>query len=238
MKVSVSFIAAWLAFVAQAAYDQNRAGAVLKAPSGSAFKSVTGTFTVPEDLTGDNRLSVWVGIGDSLTQTYVLGGGVSFNKTLSTWSGFFPGTSVDTTAAVPASSGDNVTVTVNIETGAGGSVTIENLTQNKKTTQEVSAPGNADPSALTALVADWWVQAYQVIPGELVKVPNFGTITFTGVSATTHNGTNVPVSGAGAYEIQGSSGEMWSNTTISSSGISVRRRAGPGCDASDPCGNQ
>ena len=96
-----------------------------------------------------------------------------------------------------------MTVTVSIGTGADGSVTIENLTQEKKTTQQVSAPVNADPSALTALVADWWVQAYQVIPGELVKVPTFGTISFTGVSATTQSGVNVPITKAGAYEIQG-----------------------------------
>ena len=94
-------------------------------------------------------------------------------------------------------------VTVDIEAEAGGLVTIENMTQNKKTTQQVSAPSNAEPSAHTALVADWWVQAYQVIPGGLVKVPNFGTVVFTGVSATTQNGTAVPVSAAGAYEIQG-----------------------------------
>lgn len=102
-----------------------------------------------------------------------------------------------------AAVGDNIAVTVNVETGAGGAVTIENLTQNKKTTQTASAPPSAAPTALTALVADWWVQAYQVVPGELVKVPEFGTVSFTGVSATTQKGINVPFSGAGAYEIQG-----------------------------------
>ncbi|KAJ4287539.1 hypothetical protein N0V90_012242 [Kalmusia sp. IMI 367209] len=202
MKIPIFLSVFIWAFTIQAAYDRNRAGAVLKAPTGDSFKSVSGTFTVPTNLTGD-RLSIWVGIGDSLTQTYVLGGGVSYNRTLSTWSAFFPSAAIDTTAAVPVAIGDSVTVTVDIEKGAGGAVTIENLTQHKTTTQKVAPPANAAPSALTALTADWWVQAYQVIPGELVKVPNFGTIVFSATTATTQGGINVPISNAGAYEIQG-----------------------------------
>lgn len=103
MQFSVLLGALSWAVITQAAYDQNRAGAVLKAPAGDAFKSVGGTFSIPTALTGDNRISIWVGIGDSLTQTYVLGGGVSFNKTLSTWSAFFPSSPVDNTSEVPVS---------------------------------------------------------------------------------------------------------------------------------------
>ncbi|KAF2640849.1 concanavalin A-like lectin/glucanase [Massarina eburnea CBS 473.64] len=201
MRLSLLSTICWASTVL-AAFDFNRAGAVLKAPTSDSFKSVTGSFAVPS-LTGNNRLSIWVGIGDSTTQTYVLGGGVSYNKTLSTWTAFFPSPATDTTSSVPAANGDNITVTVDIELGAGGSVTIENKTQNKKATQAVAAPSKANPDALTALAADWWVQAYQVIPGELVQTPNFTTIVITGCSATTEQGVSVPLSGAGAYEIQG-----------------------------------
>ena len=202
MKLSTRIAAISWASTVLAAFDFNRAGAVLKAPDGDSFKSVTGSFVVPE-LTGDHRLSIWVGIGDKSAQTYILGGGISYNKTLSTWSAFFPSPSIDTTTSVPASSGDNITVTVNIQEGSGGFVTMENKSQNKTTTQEVAAPSKADPNALTALVADWWVQAYQVVAGELVQMPVFTTISITGCSATTEKGVNVPLSGAGAFEIQG-----------------------------------
>ncbi|KAF1961102.1 concanavalin A-like lectin/glucanase [Byssothecium circinans] len=231
MKLSALISAVCWISATLAAFDYNRAGAVLKAPVGDSFETVTGSFIVP-NLTGDHRLSIWVGIGDTTTQTYVLGGGVSYNKTLSTWSAFFPSRSIDTSPSVPAANGDNITVTVNIQTGTGGSVTIENKTKNKKTTQEVAAPITASPDALTALVADWWVQAYQVIPGELVQTPVFTTISITACSATTKNGVYVPLLGAGAYEIQGTSGQMWTKTTISGYTVAVTSQKvcqAPGC---------
>lgn len=202
MRLSTSISTGFWVTTALAAFDLNRAGGVLKAPAGDSFESVTGTFTVPT-LSGNSRLSIWVGIGDSASQTYVLGGGILYNTTLSTWSAFFPSPATDITAAVPLKNGDLMTVTVDIDAGAGGSVIIENKTQNKKTTQTVSAPANADPSALTALTADWWVQAYQVTPGELVKAPSFGTVSFTACNATTLSGASVPIASAGAFEIQG-----------------------------------
>lgn len=214
--------ACWVSAVS-AAFDLNRGGGVLKAPEGDSFASVSGTFTVP-NLSGSNRLSIWVGIGDSLQQDYVLGGGIVYNSTLKSFSAYWPGPATDTTSTVPVASGNSVTVTVTTAE-AGGTVTVENKTQNKKTTQSLSAPTGVDPSKLTALVANWFVQAYQVTPGELVRTPNFGTVSFTACTATTRGGVAVPITGAGRYEIQGTSGQMYSATTISSTGISVRRQA-------------
>jgi hypothetical protein len=211
----------------------------LKAPEGDPFATVAGTFTVP-NLSGANRLSIWVGIGDSLKQDYVLGGGIVYNNTLQSFSSYWPGPATDTTSTVPIASGNSITVTINTAE-TGGTVTVENTTQNKKTTQSLSAPAGVDPSALTALVANWFVQAYQVTPGQLVQTPNFGTVSFTACSAMTRSGMSVPITGAGRYEIQGTSGQasklpvlhitptyclqMYSTTTISSTGISVKRQA-------------
>ncbi|KAG9195699.1 hypothetical protein G6011_00820 [Alternaria panax] len=222
-----ALLACWVS-TASAAFDLNRGGAVLKAPAGDSFATVTGTvsdfhaFTVPS-LSGTNRLSIWVGIGDTLEQDNILGGGIVYNSTLKSFSAYFPGPVTDTTSTVPVANGNSITVTVNVAT-AGGTVTIENRTQNKRTTQTLAAPTGVDPSDLTALVADWFVQAYQVIPGQLVATPSFGTVTFTAVSATTKSGVNVPISGAGKYEIQGTSGQIYSKTTISGTGISVQRQ--------------
>jgi hypothetical protein len=163
-------------------------------------------FTVP-NLSGTNRLSIWVGIGDTLEQDNVLGGGIVYNSTLKSFSAYFPGPVTDTTATVPVANGNSITVTVSVAT-AGGTVTIENKTQNRRTTQSVAAPNDVDPTSLTALAANWFVQAYQVIPGQLVATPNFGTVSFTAVRATTKSGANVPISTAGRYEIQGTSGQV------------------------------
>lgn len=219
-----------------AAFDYNRAGGVLKAPTGESFKSVAGTFTIPA-LAGDSRLSIWVGIGDSTAQTYVLGGGILYNKTLSTWAAFYPSAATDITSEVPVKSGDNIRVTVDIEAGAGGSITIQNKSQNTTSTKTIQAPAKANPSALTALTADWWVQAYQVTPGELVKTPSYGTVSFADCSAITKDGAQVPIAGAWPYEIQGTrwgippladikllmlcSGQVYSKTNITNGGISV-----------------
>jgi hypothetical protein len=195
-----------IASVAYAAFDLNRGGGVLKAPEGDSFASVTGTFVVP-NLSGADRLSIWVGIGDSLEQNYVLGGGIVYNSTLQSFSAYWPGPAMDTTSTVPVASGNAIRVTVNTAT-AGGTVTIENTTQNKTTTQSVSAPAGADVGELTAFAANWFVQAYQITPGELVRTPNFGTVPFTACSATTKRGVSVPIAGAGRYEIQGTSGQV------------------------------
>jgi hypothetical protein len=197
--------ACWVS-AASAAFDLNRGGAVLKAPEGDSFTTVTGTFAVP-NLSGANRLSIWVGIGDILQQNNVLAGGIVYNGTLQSFSAYFPGLPTDTTTAVPVASGNSITVTVSVAT-AGGTVTIENKTQNKSTTQTIAAPAGVDPAAVTALAASFFVQAYQVTPGQLVQTPNFGTVSFNAITATTKSGANVPILGAGRYEIQGTSGQV------------------------------
>jgi hypothetical protein len=224
MKLS-SFLGgvAILAATAQAAFDLNRGGAALKAPAGESFTSVTGTFAVP-NLSGNSRLSIWLGIGDTLEQKYVIGGGIVYNRTLGSFGAFYPEPAVDTTSQVPIRASDSITVTVALTSPNTGTVTIENKTQNRRVTQTVAAPATADPSALKAQAADWWVQGYQVVEGELLTTPNYGTVTFTAVSATLSNGQTVGATGAGAYELQGISGQMYSKTTISANQIQVRRQ--------------
>ncbi|KAF2647441.1 concanavalin A-like lectin/glucanase, partial [Lophiostoma macrostomum CBS 122681] len=209
--------------IVDAAFDYNKGGASLKAPSSESFTSVTGTFTVPS-LTGTNRLSIWLGIADSSSQNYVIGGGIVFNKTLGTFAAFFPESSIDTTARVPVVANDSIVVTASLTSANTGTVVIENKTQNKTIEQTVAAPTTADPSALTALYADWWVQGYQVIPGELLTTPKFGTITFTGVGATLASGKQVDATGAGKYELQGTSGQVFTQTTISGNQIVVKQQ--------------
>ncbi|KAI4869997.1 concanavalin A-like lectin/glucanase [Hypoxylon rubiginosum] len=207
-----------------AAFDQNRGGAVLKAPADSSFTSVTGTFTVPS-LTGASKLSVWVAIGDTLEQDIVLKGGITYANGLTSFVAWYPDNQTDITTDVPISAGDSVTVTVSLsaEDKSTGTVVVENLTQSKKSTQTVPVPAKADPAVLTALAADWFVQAYQAA-GELVSVPRFGTLDFTKASATLANGTVVGAAGAGTFEIQGTSGQIYSQTTIAADTITIKQQ--------------
>jgi hypothetical protein len=163
--------ACWVS-AASAAFDLNRGGAVLKAPEVDSFATVTGTFTVP-NLSGANRLSIWVGIGDTLQQNNVLAGGIVYNSTLQSFSAYFPGPATDTTTAVPVASGNSITVTVSVA-AAGGTVTVENTSQNKSTTQTLAAPAGVDPAALTALSANFFVQAYQGLRASWFRHPTLG----------------------------------------------------------------
>ncbi|KAK6958301.1 hypothetical protein Daesc_001099 [Daldinia eschscholtzii] len=219
-----TLVAGLFASSAFAAFDQNRGGAVLKAPEGQSFTSVTGTFTVPT-LSGPNKLSIWVAIGDTLEQDIVLKGGITYSNGLTSFASWYPDNETDITSDVPIKAGDSVTVTVSLPEAdkSTGTVVVENTTQNKKSTQTLPIPAKVeDPSKLTSLAADWFVQAYQNA-GELVRVPRFGTITFTKTSATLANGTTVGPTGAGTFEIQGTSGQIYSRTTVAANGITIRQ---------------
>ncbi|KAI1258240.1 hypothetical protein MGN70_001289 [Eutypa lata] len=209
---------------AHAAYDQNRAGAVLKAPEDDSFTSVTGTFTVPQ-LSGANKLSIWVAIGDTLQQDVVLKGGVHYaaDSTLSSFVSWYPGNDTDITSEVPVAAGDTITVTVSVPAAdkSTGTVVVENTTQGgAQSSQTVPVPESVDPAALTSLAADWFVQAYQEA-GELVQVPEFGTVTFTAAGATLASGEEIGTTGAGTFEIQGTSGQIYSATTVEENGVTV-----------------
>ena len=145
-----------------------------------------------------------------------------FNQTLASWSAFFPSPAVDITTSVPVAANDTITVSVST-TETSGTVTVENKTQNKKFTQAVSAPNSADPARLTALTADWWVQAYQVIPGELVQTPKYGLVAFTDCTAVTKSGIIVPLNGAGVFDISGTSGQQYSKTNVTATGVNVNQ---------------
>lgn len=209
--------------IAKRVYDRNRAGAVLKAPAGDSWKSVTGTFTVPS-LTGTSKLSIWVAIGDTVEQDIILQGGITYNQGLSSWVAWFPGNQTVTTSQVPVAASDSITVTVTLNSATQGAVTIENKTQNKKVSKTVAAPAGISQDRFTAMAADWFVQAYQAA-GELVKTPKYGTVAFTDCSATlASGGASVGTTGAGRFEIQGTSGEVFSKTTISTNGLEIRQQ--------------
>ena len=226
--LSTFCLIATLIAIAHAAYDQNRAGAVLKAPENDSFTSVTGTFTTPE-LTGNNKLSIWVAIGDTLQQDVVLKGGVHYaDSQLSTFTSWYPGDETDITSDVPVQAGDSIRVIASIsaEDKSRATVLVENTSTGVSLEQTLSAPESVDPTTLTSLAADWFVQTYQEA-GELVQVPVFGTLNFTAASATLTSGEEVGTTGAGVFEIQGTSGQVYSRTTVQSNGVTIVQSVTP-----------
>ena len=209
--------------VAHAAYDQNRAGAVLKAPINDSFISATGVFIVPQ-LSGNNKLSIWVAIGDTLQQDVVLKGGVHYaDSRLSTFVSWYPGNDTDITSDVPVQAGDTMRVVASVsqEDRTVGTVMVENTSSGTSSKQAIPVP-----SELTSLAADWFVQAYQAA-GELVQVPLFGTLNFTEAGAVLASGKEVGTTGAGVFEIQGTSGQVYSRTTVQSNGVAIVQSTTP-----------
>lgn len=216
--------------IQQRAFSPNRAGAVLlKAPEGESFTSVTGTFTIPIPARGQGGTTstkysagIWVGIAADKNQDIVLQAGVTAAITGSTtsftaWYDWYPGSTTSFTATeFSAKAGDSVTITVSTTSPSEGTVVINNVTAGKKVTQAVKAPASVDPSQLTAQSAAWMVEGYQ-LAGELVPLARFGRIQFSNCAAGTSAGKSLGTTGAGLYEVQTISGQVYTKTTLPSS---------------------
>ena len=216
--------------IAQRAFSPNRAGAVLlRAPEGETFTSVTGTFIVPTPARGQGggtttkySAGIWVGIAANKDQDIVLQAGVTAAITGSTtsftaWYAWYPGSTTDlTTTQFSARAGDSIKITVSTTSATEGTVVIENITANRKVTQGVSAPASVAPDEMTAQSAAWMVEGYQ-LAGELVPLARFGRLQFTNCAAGTSGGKSLGVTGAGLYEVQTISGQVYTKTTLPSS---------------------
>ncbi|PVH73415.1 concanavalin A-like lectin/glucanase [Cadophora sp. DSE1049] len=215
--------------IAQRAFSPNRAGAVLlRAPEGETFTSVTGTFIVPTPARGQGggtnskySAGIWVGIVANKDQDIVLQAGVIAAITGSTtsftaWYAWYPGSTTDFTATqFSAKAGDSIKITVSTTSATEGTVVIENVTANKKVTQTVTAPVSVAPEEWTAQSTAWMVEGYQ-LAGELVPLARFGRVQFTNCAAGTSGGKSLGVTGAGLYEVQTISGQVYTKTTLPS----------------------
>ncbi|KAK4040123.1 putative acid proteinase protein [Parachaetomium inaequale] len=166
-----------------AEYSTNWAGAILP----GSYKSVTGTITY--------AASAWVGIdgytcSQPIIQTgidvYVQGGAVHYDAWYEWWPALaysFDGFSVGT--------GDSVTMTVTASSSSAGTVTLKNNSKGKTVTHSFSG----EAVKLCQAEAEWIIEDFQ-LQGQLVPFANFGTVSFTGASATGSDGCAVGVSGS------------------------------------------
>ena len=95
-----------------------------------------------------------------------------------------------------------------------GTAVIENLSTGQTVTQHITSS-----SALCEENAEWIVEDYEEGDG-LVPFADFGTVTFTGASATTGSGSVGP-SGATLIDIE-QDGEVLTSASVSGSSVTIR----------------
>jgi len=201
-------------------YSTNWAGAVL---IGTGYTSVTGTFTVPTPSTAGSG-SAWVGIDGDTCGTAILQTGIDWTKsgssiTYDAWYEWYPDYAYDFSASsIPLSAGDSITVTVTASSKTGGTAKIVNNTKGKTVTHTFS--NEASEGSLCEYNAEWIVEDFES-GGSLVSFADFGTVAFTGASAT-KSGSTVGVSGATIIDLESSSGSVLTDCTAGSSTVTCK----------------
>ncbi|KAL9056015.1 MAG: hypothetical protein Q9162_003194 [Coniocarpon cinnabarinum] len=212
----------------QLAYSSNWSGAVLESPpAGSTFSQVTGSFTVPRPSApsggrGTYAASAWVGIDGDTYGAAILQTGCDFTASSSggtaydCWYEYFPNPLTDfSNFAVTA--GDVITATVVTTSATAGTATLRNSRTGQQVTQQLTAP-NAN-ARLAGQNAEWIVEDFSS-GGNLVPFANFGSVSFTGATATA-GGRRVDTTGSQILEIQ-QNGRVLTSASASGSGVQVR----------------
>ncbi|EFQ27406.1 peptidase A4 family protein [Colletotrichum graminicola] len=199
--------------VKNAHYSSNWSGAV---QIGNGYNHVTGTITVPE-VSGNSgdAASAWVGIDGDTCETAILQTGISLyaDGTFDAWYEWIPDNAYSFDN-FDVSVGDQIQMTVDASSTKKGVATLHNLTTGKKVTHTFTST----PSTLCETNAEWIVEAFQE-GGKQVTLADFGTIEFTGATASGSGGSITP-SGAEIFDISPNGGKTYL-TQASSSGSTV-----------------
>lgn len=202
-------------------FSTNWSGAVIETPpAGQTFTTVTGTFNIPTPK-GTGAASAWVGIDGDTAQNSILQSGVDFTVSggkvsYQAWFEWFPNFAIDF-SNFPISAGQSITVTVHSTSKTTGTVVLTNVSTGKSITQSVSAPSSS--AALAGQNAEWIVEDFEE-GNSLVTLTNFGSVTFTGASASTSS-QSVGVTGATVIDMQQNSKTLTSVTINSGSSLTV-----------------
>lgn len=129
------------------------------------------------------------------------------------WYEWLPDSAHDFTG-ISFSAGDSVTVTVTASSKTSGTAVIENTTTGQKVTKDLTST-----SALCETNAEWIVEDYEE-NGGLVPLADFGTVTFTGATATTGSGTVGP-DGSTIIDMVDDSGNVVASASADSSSVTV-----------------
>ncbi|TFY69761.1 hypothetical protein EVJ58_g250 [Rhodofomes roseus] len=172
----------------------------------------------PSGGSGSYSASAWVGIdgdtcGNAILQTGVDftidGGSVSYDA----WYEWYPDYAYDF-SGISFSAGDTVKLTVTASSTTAGKAVIENVSTGKTVSKSITSS-----SALCEENAEWIVEDYEE-GSSLVPFANFGTVTFSGASASTGSGSTGP-SGATIIDIQ-QNGKTLTSVSTSSNSVTVK----------------
>ncbi|KAJ6567100.1 peptidase A4 family-domain-containing protein [Mycena capillaripes] len=204
------------------AFSSNWAGAAFESPAGT-YKSVTGTFVVPtpkvpsgKSTSGTYAASAWVGIDGDTCGTAILQTGIDFTisggrVSFDAWYEYFPDFAHDFTG-ITVAAGNTIKLTVTAASATSGTAVIQNVSTGQTVTKSLTSTAR-----LCQENAEWIVEDFEE-GSSLVPFANFGTVTFTGASATEVSGTTVGPSGSVLIDIEQGSTVL---TSVSSSGSSV-----------------
>jgi hypothetical protein len=204
-------------------YSSNWAGAVLV---GTGYSSVTSEFTVPTPKApsgGSSRTqycaSAWVGLDGDTCDTAILQTGVDFcvqggSVSYDAWYEWYPDYAYDF-SGISISAGDVIRVTVDATSTTSGKATIENVSNG----ETVSHSFSGESDALCEYNAEWIVEDFEE-NGGLVPFANFGTVTFSGATAT-DNGNSVGPSGAQIIDIE-QNNKVLTSVSVSGSSVTVQ----------------
>ncbi|KAI9701331.1 MAG: hypothetical protein M1820_006553 [Bogoriella megaspora] len=208
-----------------ATQSTNWAGAALV---GSGYTGITGTFTVPSVQlpSGGNSgtaysASAWVGLDGYTCGSAILQTGIDFTlqngrTTYDAWYEWYPDYAYDF-SGISFSAGDSVTVTIKATSKTGGTATVKNNSKGTSVTHTFTGQG----ASLCETNAEWIVEDFEEISGntqQQVPFVNFGSVTFTGASASTAGGS-VGITNADSVNMisQSNRNEVIAATTIQSS---------------------
>lgn len=207
-------------------YSSNWSGAVLTSPpSGQTFNSVSASFVVPspkvpsgKSSSGTYSASAWVGIDGDTYQNSILQTGIDFTisngqVSYDAWYEWFPDYAYDF-SGIPISAGDTITASVVASSSTAGKAVIKNVSKGKTVSKSLTSS-----AALGGQNAEWIVEDYEQ-NGSLVPLANFGTVTFTGVSAQTAQ-QSVGLSGATILDLR-QSNTVYSSASESGSTVTVK----------------
>ena len=129
------------------------------------------------------------------------------------WYEWYPDYAYDF-SGIDFSAGDSVTVTVSADSLTSGTAIIENTTTGKK----VSHTFTNQNASLCETNAEWIVEDFEE-GNSMVPLANWGSVTFSGASAKTANGTVGP-SGAVVIDME-QNGKVLTKTTVTSTSVTV-----------------
>jgi len=191
-------------------YSTNWSGAVLV---GTGYTSVTAEFVAPTPSSSGSG-SAWVGIDGDTCDTAILQTGIdwTYNGGYDAWYEWYPDYAYDF-SGITIHAGDTIKVTVTATSKTAGKATLEDVTTGVTVTHSFS--GEASEGSLCEYNAEWIVEDYEEGSSE-VKFADFGSVTFTGASATGKSGT-VGTTGATIIDMETQSGSVIVQCSLPSS---------------------